>query len=245
MQAAAIASSCPPKTPRLFWWCVAASLMVALVPTVWLELDLSTARLFTGPTARTDAVHWWWVEWINFYIPTVFRWIVLIALVGWALASIRTAARHWRLELAFLVLAITLGPGILVNHGFKDHWQRARPYQVEDFGGTQKFTRAAVMTDQCDNNCSFVSGHVSCGFFLISLMLLQRKRRVFWALLGTAAGGAIGFARMADSAHWLSDVLWACPITLICSWLVWQVLLRVYPTQATEPTDTSPSDPIP
>jgi hypothetical protein len=22
-----------------------------------------------------------------------------------------------------------------------------------------------VMTDQCDNNCSFVSGHVACGFF--------------------------------------------------------------------------------
>ena len=244
MPAAAIAPSLPPKTPRLFWWCVVTSLMLALVPTLWLELDLHAARLLTGPTVQTDAVHWWWVEWITFYIPTVFRWIVLIALLGWIVASVRKSAHCWRLPLAFLVLAITLGPGILVNHGFKDHWQRARPYQVQEFGGTQKFTRAAVMTDQCDNNCSFVSGHVSCGFFLMSLMLLQRKRQVLWAVLGAAAGGLIGFARMADSAHWLSDTLWACPITLLSSWLVWQLLLRVYPTQATERSGTPQADPI-
>ena len=43
------------------------------------------------------------------------------------------------------------------------------------------------------------------------------------------SGLTIGFARMADGAHWLSDVLWASPITLVCSWLVWKLLLRLYP----------------
>ena len=95
-------------------------------------------------------------------------------------------------------------------------------------GGTQQFTRAAVMTDQCNNNCSFVSGHVACGFFLASLMLVDRRRKVAWAVVGVLSGLTIGFARLADGAHWLSDVLWASPITLLCSWLVWRLLVKAY-----------------
>ena len=130
--------------------------------------------------------------------------------------------------MAFIVLAGALGPGVVVNSVFKDNWQRARPYQVEAFGGTQQFTRAAVITDQCDNNCSFVSGHVACGFFLASLMLVDRRRRVMWGVVGVVSGLAIGFSRMAAGAHWLSDVLWASPITLMTSWLVWRILVRAY-----------------
>jgi membrane-associated PAP2 superfamily phosphatase len=59
-------------------------------------------------------------------------------------------------------------------------------------------------------------------------MLIHRQRRVAWAAAGITAGLVIGFARMADVAHWLSDVLWACPITLLCSWLVWKLLLLLY-----------------
>ena len=172
---------------------------------------------------------WWWVELINLYVPAVFRTAVLLALLGWLWASLRRSAHHWRLPLAFMVLAGALGPGLLVNSGFKDNWQRARPYQVEPFGGTQQFTRAAAMTDQCNNNCSFVSGHVACGFFLASLMLVHRRRRVAWGITGVVSGLTIGFARMADGAHWVSDVLWASPITLLCSWIVWKLLLRAYP----------------
>jgi hypothetical protein len=40
---------------------------------------------------------------------------------------------------------------------------------------------------------------------------------------------------MADMAHWLSDVLWAGPITLLCSWLVWRILLRVYARPEPDP----------
>ena len=139
--------------------------------------------------------------------------------------------------MAFLVLAGILGPGALVNLGFKDQWQRARPYQVENFGGTQTFTRATVMTDQCDANCSFVSGHVACGFFFTSLMLIYRKRRIIWAVTGTLAGLAVGFARMSAMAHWFSDVLWAYPITLLASWLVWKALHWAYERE-TKPSRT-------
>jgi lipid A 4'-phosphatase len=221
-----------PRTPPLFWWALGLLILLALVPTIWTTWDLRAAALFAGPEARLTSVQWWWVEWINFYVPAAFRVVLLVAFAGWIWASLKPALKHWRLPLAFVVLSGVLGPGLLVNSGFKDNWQRARPYQVHEFGGTQQFTRAAVMTDQCDNNCSFVSGHVACGFFWVSLMLVHRRRQIGWGAGGLLAGGAIGFARMSDMAHWLSDVLWAGPITLLCSWLVWKFLQRIYAERA-------------
>lgn len=216
------------QTPVLFWAVFAALVALALVPTLWTELDLWGAGLFYGKPATIESERWWWVELINFYVPAVFRTIVCIALAAWLWVTLRPGYKHWCFPLAFVVLAGALGPGLVVNMGFKDNWQRARPYQVQELGGTQQFTRAAVMTDQCDNNCSFVSGHVACGFFAVSMMLVHRRRKVAWAVGGVAAGWIIGFARMSDHAHWLSDVLWAGPITLMTSWLVWQFLLWAY-----------------
>ncbi len=204
------------------------SVVAALVPTLWTGLDLQAAALFAGTQAPVNAVNWWWVEWINGWIPAVFRACLLIALIGWLVAQFGSRWQAWRLPLAFVVVAGVLGPGMVVNWGFKENWQRARPYQVENCGGPQKFSRAAVISDQCNNHCSFVSGHVSCGVFLISLGLVHRRRQRRWAAIGVASGLVIGFARMADVAHWLSDVLWAFPITLLSCWLVWQGLLRIY-----------------
>ena len=215
-------------TPRLYGWIAALSLLAALAPTLWTALDLWAAALFVGPAAPVHAVDWWWVRLINEYVPTVFRYFLLLAFLAWVGARLNRRWQSWRLALAFVVVAGILGPGAVVNWGFKDNWQRARPYQVENFGGSQKFSRAAVMTDQCDANCSFVSGHVACGVFLISLGLVHRRRQRVWAAVGTLAGLAIGFSRMADVAHWLSDVLWAFPITLAISWLVWKALLRLF-----------------
>ena len=227
-----IAPSCNTKAPVLFWGVIATFTVLALIPTLWPQVDLDAAGLFTGPGKQLDAGPWPWVVWINAHIPTVFRFMVLAAFAGWLFTSVTRLGKKWRLPLAFIAVAGTLGPGAVVNYVFKDNWQRARPYQVTQFGGTQQFTGAAVMTDQCASNCSFVSGHVACGFFVASLMLIHRRRRVAWAVTGVTVGLVIGFARMADVAHWLSDVLWACPITLLCSWAVWKLLLLLYAPRA-------------
>ena len=234
MQTAALpdttAPAVPRKTPALFWFIVGIFTALALIPTIWTDLDLVAAGLFAGPNKQLDAGPWPWVVWINAHIPTVFRFVVLTAFAGWIFFSFTRYGKQWRIKLAFVALAGTLGPGAVVNYVFKDHWQRARPYQVTQFGGTQQFTRAGVLTDQCNSNCSFVSGHVACGFFFASLMLVHRRRKVVWAVIGVCSGLIIGFARMADVAHWLSDVLWACPITMLSSWLVWKLLSLIVPT---------------
>lgn len=215
-------------TPPAFFYALGVALLLALVPTVWPQADLGFANLFFGDAPHIAAAEWWWVSLINAYVPAAFRVLLLLCIAGWIAATANRRWAAWRLPLAFVVVAGFAGPGLVVNAVFKDNWQRARPYQVENFGGAQQFTRAAVITDQCDNNCSFVSGHVACGFFFSTLLLVHRRRAKAWLVAGTLAGLAIGFSRAAAMAHWLSDILWAYPITLVTSWLVWLGLLRCY-----------------
>jgi len=71
------------------------------------------------------------------------------------------------------------------------------------------------------------------------LVLARRRKALLWG--GTVSGLMIGFARMSDMAHWFSDVLWAYPITLMSSWLVWQLLRMAYgvPSEDRKPLATS------
>ena len=96
-------------TPRLYLWIVALSVLAALLPTLWTTLDLQAAAIFAGPEAPVQAVHWWWVEWINAWVPAVFRICLVIALLGWLVALAQSRWQAWRLPLAFVVLAGVLG----------------------------------------------------------------------------------------------------------------------------------------
>ena len=187
-------------------------------------MDLRIASLFEPNLPSLRSSVWSWVVWINAYVPSVFRGLLAVGFIAWVLSIGIKRLKRWRMPLAFLMLAGIAGPGIVVNAVFKDGWERARPHQVENFGGIQKFTRAGVFAEECSQNCSFVSGHVACGFFLVSLMLIDRKRKVLWLALGTALGLLIGFARISNMDHWLSDVLWAFPITLLTSLAVFKLL---------------------
>ena len=130
---------------------------------------------------------------------------------------------------AFVLLVLVVGPGLVVNAVLKDHWGRARPSQVVEFGGGQTFTAAPLPATACEKNCSFVSGHAAAGFglFAFSFLAVDRRRR---RLLGTGAvvaGAAIGVARMAQGAHFLSDVVFAGLIVCGTAWLLaWALLER-------------------
>ena len=59
-------------------------------------------------------------------------------------------------------------------------------------------------------------------------MLLNPHRRWRWVAAGVVAGLAVSLARVSVGAHWLSDVLWAFPVTLLVSGGVWLVLTQLY-----------------
>lgn len=203
-----------------------------MLPTIWPSIDIATTALF-----MTDhGVHTYLsplpISIINKYTPAVFRIGLLVAAIGLAFSYFGKARfKKWSLPLAFFVLAGVFGPGLVVNAGFKDTWERARPYQVSEFGGDRNFTAAFVPAEQCSENCSFVSGHVACGAFIASLMLVAPRRKYQWAVAGILASVIIGFARVSVGDHWLSDTVWAVPVTLLSSWLVWQVLHRTMTKQ--------------
>ena len=111
--------------------------------------------------------------------------------------------------LLFLLLALMLGPGLVVNLISKNIWGRARPAHIEQFGGSLKFSPAFVFSDQCDSNCAFVSGHSAFGFYFIAFsQLLKRHRKKLFAF-AIGYGGLIGFGRIYQGGHFISDVIFS------------------------------------
>lgn len=176
-------------------------------------IDLAAAGLFHDPE------HGFWlrqqplVRFVYELTPWITRAVVtglLLFLLGaWSVWRSHAWWRTHRRHALYLLLVMIVGPGLLVNGVFKEHWGRARPSQVAEFGGTKQFTRAALPADQCAKNCSFVSGHASVGFFFLALAFVDPRRRAGWLVFGVALGLGIGLVRMLQGGHFLSDVVFA------------------------------------
>ncbi len=215
------------RNSSAYFTVLGASLVMALIPLIWPGVDLAVAAFFMQTQPPINPAKWLWVDWVNEYTPDVFRTTAIIFLLGWMIASVVSRLRRHALALAFVGFSIALGPG-LATWALKEHTLRARPMDVVQFGGTRQFTPAFVQANQCSDNCAFSSGHAACGFFLASLMLLNPRRRWRWVATGVVVGLAVSLARVSVGAHWLSDVLWAFPVTLLTSGLVWLVLTQIY-----------------
>ncbi len=218
----------PPLPSRtVFLLLLGSSLAVSMLPVLWPQLDIAVAAYFLQPAPPINPAQWKWVELVNEYLPDLFRTVALLCIAAWIVVSLLRRWRRTGIALAFVGISLLLGPGF-VTWAVKEHTLRARPFDVVEFGGERQFTPALVQADQCSDNCAFVSGHVACGFFFASLMLLDPRRRGRWIATGLLAGALVSVARMSVGAHWLSDALWALPITLLTSWGVWTVLTFFY-----------------
>ncbi len=217
----------PLRNRTVFLLVLGASLAVALLPVIWPQLDIAVAAYFLQDAPPINPAQWLWVELVNEYVPDIFRSLALLSLAGWIVISLLRRSRRIGIALAFVGIALTLGPGFS-TWAVKEHTLRARPFDVVQFGGNRQFTPALTQAQQCSDNCAFTSGHVACGFFFVSLMLLDPRRRWRWISGGLVAGALVSVARMSVGAHWLSDALWALPITLLASGLVWVVLSYFY-----------------
>ena len=135
----------------------------------------------------------------------------------------------------FLVFCLVVGPGLVTNTLLKNNWGRARPIQVEQFDGAQKFTPVFVRSTACERNCSFVSGEAAtiyASFFALAMIAYRRRNWLIRA--GIIAGTASGFVRIAQGGHFLSDVLTAgIFMMLIALALHWLIFVR-FAGQCTE-----------
>lgn len=123
----------------------------------------------------------------------------------------------------FVFLLYLLGPGLLVNGVLKEHWGRARPVDVVEFGGAAAFTPPWLPADQCASNCSFVSGEGSAAaalavtFLILAPAARRRLPRAGFALYALA-GVLLPLAglglRIATGRHFLSDTVFAVLLVL-------------------------------
>ncbi len=90
----------------------------------------------------------------------------------------------------------------------KGHWGRARPSQIQEFGGNLQYSPPLKSRDQCDWNCSFVCGHATIGYSFMIIGALMRKR-IVWVIVATIIGGLIGLIRFIQGAHFFSDVVFS------------------------------------
>jgi lipid A 4'-phosphatase len=190
-------------------WEILLFLALAAIFITHPELDLAFSSLFYQADQGFVLGNEAWVQIIHNGIPLVARWlggilaaILVLGLLPWCrkLAGLRKPT-------VFLLLSFAVGNGLLVNTVLKDHWGRARPADVQAFGGSKIFTPAFVISDQCSKNCSFVSGHAAQGFFFTLAGIYAR--RWFWFVPGLALGSLVGLARIVQGRHFLSDIIFA------------------------------------
>lgn len=139
--------------------------------------------------------------------------LILLATLAVTVRTLRAKRRWFGAEQArcwFMLAVLIGGPGLVANLGFKEHFGRARPREVIEFGGTKAFTPPLVLSRECSRNCSFVSGEASAmyaPFFGLAFLLPRHRRRLL--AVGIAAGTLAGVVRIIQGGHFLSDVLFA------------------------------------
>ncbi|HAZ61685.1 MAG TPA: hypothetical protein DCY89_08940 [Gammaproteobacteria bacterium] len=205
--------------------CTAALVLVTVFP----GLDLIVSRFFFDPDARAfplqghplaSAAH----EAVQ-ALPELLAGAFLLTALVWP--ARRKAA-------LFLLAAGVAGPILLANTLLKDHWDRARPRDVAEFGGQARFTPAWLPASECTRNCSFVSGDGALGFYLHTFfyVLPPRFRRTVFVAGFFGTGTLFGGLRVAMGAHFLSDVLWAGALMLASSCCVHRLIYGPDATRA-------------
>ncbi|MBT8342504.1 MAG: phosphatase PAP2 family protein [Desulfatitalea sp.] len=193
------------------WTALAIFVVLALVFVCFPTIDLWFAGFFSDPGTLFHQNNPWPIR-VIYYSVEVLSIVTVAALIILLSTVLIRRRPFWGLTakgLAFLLLALALGPGLVVNEISKNVWGRARPVHIEQFGGKARFTPAFVFSDECQGNCAFVSGHASFGFYFVAFALYFRRHRHLWFALAIGYGGLIGFGRMYQGGHFLSDVIFS------------------------------------
>lgn len=191
------------------------------------DLDLSIASsLF-----RTSSPHWGGQDFpwsLLYHFGQQPALLVGIAGLVLAIASYRNPAfRAYRGPGLYLFLLLLLGPGLLVNVIAKGLTGRPRPEDLIQFHGAWEFLHAYDFS-QAGRGQSFISGHCASAFYFFGFyFILERPKRFLAFALTLLFGLLMGWTRMLQGAHFLSDVLLAgalmfCLAALLSPLLDWQ-----------------------
>lgn len=218
---------------RLVYISIVISGILLLLVTIFPNIDIDFSNLFYNEQesffSRDNII----VQFCFIIIPILTKTLIVLLLLYLLYLVIRYRSLKKILLSGgiYLVISTAIGPGLLVNHIFKENFGRARPIQITNFSGTQKFTKFFKITNECKHNCSFSSGHAAMAYSFSNLAYVAPY--VFFTKIYSLAlffGSAVGISRILMGGHFLSDVLASCFVVLIINhllYLCWQKLKSV------------------
>lgn len=191
---------------------LAFSILLAIVFIIFPQIDISVSKLFFN---NKEGFYYHDHKIIMFLYYNAYSLAVFMC-AGSVIYSlmIHNASKSFNLrefvKPIYLLLVMLFGPGVITHTIFKDFFHRARPLDIVEFGGDRIFTGPFVISNQCEVNCSFTSGHAATGFMLISLAFLFKgyKRHVLMTF-AIFMGFVQGMARVIQGKHFLSDIIYA------------------------------------
>jgi lipid A 4'-phosphatase len=217
------------NNPRRNFW-IGSLVAFAAASAVFLtfpQIDLWVSRVLYWDVIASLARRAPWLSALRAGFAGLFWISVCLSLAGLLMTWQRKSAwlgldfRRW----LFLVICMGVGPGLVANTILKDHWGRARPNQLAAFGGGKRFTPPLVLSDQCERNCSFVSGEAAAIFmpFYAAALVIPQSSVVLLAI-GTLGGVAVGLIRIAQGGHFPSDIVFAGIFMAITATAVHQIM---------------------
>jgi lipid A 4'-phosphatase len=143
---------------------------------------------------------------IGMYLPFIAAFVAIYWLI---------VKKHQKIAL-FWLSTLVIAPGLIVNVILKDHWHRARPIQIKEFGGKFDFTPWYLPGDalQCVKNCSFVSGEASGAFWLLAIAAVTPEpfRKAAYVIVIVFAT-LMSFLRLTFGGHFMTDLFISAIIT--------------------------------
>ena len=174
------------------------------------QIDITVSALFYKPERnfllRDTSLHLFVDSWIR---PSVkYLAIAFVVACAYKLLLGKSPIKRRFNIVAFLFSSFFLGPVLLVNGLLKEFIGRARPKNIIEYGGTKIFSPAYFPADQCETNCSFVSGDAAVAFSTIAFALIFKgKLRFQMVAVALSFGVLVSIYRLGTGAHFLSDTV--------------------------------------
>ena len=193
------------------------------------QIDLSLERLFWSSAEGWRLANNPLVQLLYHYGTWPAAIVGGVSALLWIGSAVTGRWRQTRAISLFLSMLLLIGPGLIINLIFKDHFGRPRPNQTQEFGGDLPYHPLGKLGTSGVGR-SFPSGHASMGFYWLGLFVYfwDHRRNLAWRFgaLGLLHGLLMGLGRMAQGGHWPSDVLWTAGFVYLTAWVLNHFLPR-------------------